>query len=100
MDWERIWRLYWVDAKSFDEMAGEVGTSGATIRRQFIKMGFPVRPRGAVNGQKKGKLDDETLAALVADLEAEELSGAELGRKYGVSKQRIHQIKKGYRRTT
>lgn len=98
MDWEKIWRLYWVDVKSFAEMAEEVGTSGATIRRQFTKWGFQVRPRGAVNGQNKGKLTDKKLKALIDDLEAGKKSGAELGRKYGVSKQRIHQIKNGYRR--
>ncbi len=97
-NWKELYEQYWVNGSSFPEIAESIdGMSGSTLRRRFISMGFPVRPRGP--RQVSRGLSDEQLGKLIEDIESGTYSHAAIGRKYGLTRQRVSQIASGYRRS-
>jgi hypothetical protein len=96
MEWERIWRLYWVEVQPLTKIAAGLGIAASTLRRHMLGWGFPIRSRGAVTSTRENKLTSEDLEALIGELKAGGSTMVELGETYGISKQRVHQIKKRY----
>ena len=96
MDWKKVWRLYWVEVKSLPEVCRELGCSLSTLYKRLEEWDFPTRTRGP-GGSNRGKLTDIDLKELIADLEAG-MTQVDAAAKYDISKQRVNQIARGYRR--
>lgn len=86
---------YEKQAVSISEMSAKLNIPPSTVRKIYTKYGLKkIRKQQKFRKYKNQVLTEETFDSLVYELKTSQKSLAELARQYGVSRQRVHQIKK------
>ncbi len=86
---------YEKQAVSISEMSAKLNIPSSTVRKIYTKYGLKkIRKQQKFHKYKFQVLTEETFDTLLYELKNSQKSLAELARQYGISRQRVHQIKK------
>ena len=86
---------YEKQAVSINEMSEKLNIPPSTVRKIYTKFGLKkIRRQQKFHKYKNQVLTEETFYSLLNELKNSQKSLAELARQYGISRQRVHQIKK------